>query len=132
MEDKKTTLIAKMKQERDWSLNYHKLMLDHDPDMLSRWDELYSAGKFKGRRLSSRDKEMIDLGLSIAQRWATGLQIHIKRAMDLGITEAELAEIFSHVAMSTGIPCMIFAADVYMEMKKNDFGYTFPQYEDDL
>lgn|GEM_PF-4425869 len=57
------------------------------------------------------------------------MEIHIKKALDAGITEAEITEVFSQSAMSGGIPCMMFAADVFREMKENDFKFLFLQYD---
>jgi len=129
MKKKEKELIKKIKSKRTWLLNYHKLLLKHDPEMLEKWDTLYSAGKFKERFITAREKELVDLAISALMKWKPGLEIHIRKALDLGITEAEISEIFSLSAMSAGIPCMMFAADVYEEMKKNNFQFSFPQYK---
>jgi AhpD family alkylhydroperoxidase len=129
MKKKEKELIEKIKGKRTWLLNFHKLLLKNDPEMLGKWDDLYSAGKFKERFISAREKELVDLAMSALMKWKPGLEIHIKKARDLGITEEEMSEIFSLTAMSAGIPCMMFAADVYEEMKKNSFQYSFPQFK---
>ena len=129
MKKKDKGLITKIKSKRTWLLNFHKLLLANDPEMLQKWDELYSAGKFKERFITAREKELVDLAISAIMKWKPGLEIHIKKSLDLGITEEEITEIFSLSAMSAGIPCMMFAADVYEEMKNNHFQYSFPQYK---
>ena len=129
MKKKEKELIEKIKGKRTWLLNFHKLLLKNDPEMLGKWDDLYSAGKFKERFISAREKELVDLAMSALMKWKPGLEIHIKKSRDMGITEEEMSEIFSLTAMSAGIPCMMFAADVYEEMKKNDFQYSFPQFK---
>jgi 4-carboxymuconolactone decarboxylase len=129
MKKKRKELIEKIRNKRTWLLNFHRLLLKNDPQMLEKWDELYSAEKFQERFISAREKELVDLAISTLMRWGPGLQIHIKRAIDLGISEEEISEIFSLTAMSAGIPCMMFAADIYEEMKKNNFAYSFPQYK---
>jgi len=129
MKKKEKELIKKIKSKRTWLLNFHKLLLASDPEMLEKWDTLYSAGKFKERFITAREKELVDLAISAIMKWKPGLEIHIKKALDLGITEKEVVEIFSLSAMSAGIPCMMFAADVYEEMKKNNFQFSFPQYK---
>jgi 4-carboxymuconolactone decarboxylase len=129
MKKKENELIERIKGKRTWLLNFHKLLLKNDPEMLEKWDALYSAGKFKERFISAREKELVDLAISALMKWKPGLEIHIKKARDMGITEEEMSEIFSLTAMSAGIPCMMFASDVYEEMKKNDFQYSFPQYK---
>ena len=131
MKKERKELIEKIRRKRTWLLNFHRLLLKNDPQMLEKWDELYSAGKFRERFISAREKELVDLAISAIMRWGPGLQIHIKKAIDLGITEAEISEIFSLAAMSAGIPCMMFAADVYEEMKRNHFAYSFPQFRID-
>jgi 4-carboxymuconolactone decarboxylase len=131
MQKEKRTLIEKIKGKRTWLLNFHRLLLKNDPEMLEKWDNLYSTGKFQERFISAREKELIDLAISAIQKWRPGLEIHIKKSVDMGITEEEIAEVFSLSAMSGGIPCMMFAADVYQEMKDNHFEYTFPQYHID-
>ncbi len=120
-------LIQKIKKERDRVLNFYRLLLKTDPEMMKKWDDLYSAEKFKERFLSTREKELIDLGLSAALKWGIGLQVHLKKAVEMGITEQEIMEVFSLTAMTCGIPCMMFASDVYAELKKNGFQYSFPQ-----
>lgn len=128
-ENEKKELYEKIRRERPWLLHYHLLLLKNDPEMLKKWDELYSTGKFKERFITAREKELVDLAISAIQKWKPGLEIHIKKAVDLGITEREISEIFSLAAMSGGIPCMMFAADVYEEMKKSNFQYSFTQYK---
>ena len=129
MKKEEKTLIQKIKSKRTWLLNYHKLLLKNDPEMLEKWDELYSTEKFKERFITAREKELVDLAISAIMKWRPGLEIHIKKSVDMGITEPEISEIFSLAAMSAGIPCMMFASDVYEEMKKNKFQYSFPQYK---
>ncbi len=126
---KNKEIIRKIKSKRTWLLNYHHLLSENDPEMLEKWDSLYSAGKFKKRFITDREKEMIDLAISALTKWKPGLEIHIKKSLDLGITEEEISEIFSLSAMAGGIPCLMFASDVYEEMKKNNFQFSFPQYK---
>jgi len=122
-------LIQKLKKERNWSLNYHRLLLDTDPEILEKWDDLYSTAKFHERFISAREREIMELGINAVLKWDMGLQIHLKKAVDLGVTEQEIMEVFSLIAMTAGIPCMMFAANVYAEMKANNFEYSFPQCE---
>lgn len=63
-ENEKKELIKKIKKERDRALNFYRLLLKNDPEMMKKWDDLYSAEKFQERFLSAREKELIDLGLS--------------------------------------------------------------------
>ena len=128
MKKEEKALIAKIKSKRTWLLNFHKFLLKNDPEILDKWDELYSTGKFKERFISAREKELVDLAISAVMKWGPGLEIHIRKAREMGITEEEMSEIFSLSAMSAGIPCMMFAADVYENMKKNGFRYSFPQF----
>ena len=129
MKKEEKTLIQKIKSKGTWLLNFHKLLLKNDPEMLEKWDDLYSTEKFKERFITAREKELVDLAISAIMKWKPGLEIHIKKSVDMGITEPEITEIFSLAAMSAGIPCMMFASDVYEEMKKNKFQYSFPQYK---
>ena len=126
-ENEKKELIKKIKKERDRGLNFYRLLLKNDPEMMKKWDDLYSAEKFQERFLSAREKELIDLGLSAVLKWGIGLQIHLKKAVEMGITEQEITEVFSLAAMTAGIPCMMFASDIYAELKKNNFQYSFAQ-----
>jgi len=134
MEEKeRRELVKKMMRERDRTLNIYRLLLKNDPEMMKKWDDLYSAEKFHKRFLTPREKELIDLGINVAIKWGIGLQIHLKKAIEMGITEQEIMEVFSLTAMTAGIPCMMFASDIYTELKKNNFQYSFPQCDiDDL
>ena len=62
MNEERKRLIEKIKGKRSWLLNFHRLLLKNDPEMLEKWDALYSAGKFQKRCISDREKELVDLG----------------------------------------------------------------------
>jgi len=127
MEKDQTELVKSVSEKRGFSLNYHKLLAKNDPELLRKWDDLYTAGAFQKRFLSNRELELVGITINTVLKWSTGLQIHLKRAIDLGVTEQEIMQVFSRVAMTVGIPCMIFGADVYAELKKNNFKYFFTQ-----
>lgn len=131
MEKDKKRLTKSISEKRGFSLNYHKLLADNDPEMLKKWDDLYTAGAYQKRFLSGRELELIGITINTVLKWNTGLQVHLKRAVDLGVSEQEIMQTFSRIAMTAGIPCMIFGGDVYAEMKKNNFRYSFAQYKEE-
>jgi 4-carboxymuconolactone decarboxylase len=73
--------------------------------------------------LSKRDRSLITVAALVASYRPNQLKTHVKRALDNGVTRAEIAEIITHMAFYAGWPAAMTAAhgamDVY-EGKMSD------------
>ncbi len=74
------------------------------PSVWEKWrgfvDEVFKDGA-----LSVKTKELIAIGLAIAIKSKPCLRIHLKKAMDLGVTRKEIAEVLSVAVDICGCPC---------------------------
>ncbi|MCC2658517.1 MAG: carboxymuconolactone decarboxylase [Panacagrimonas sp.] len=66
--------------------------------------------------LSKRDRSVVTVAALIAMNRAEQLPAHLKRALDNGVTRAELEEIVTHLAFYAGFPCAITAARLTHEL----------------
>ncbi len=62
--------------------------------------------------LSKRDRSLATIAVAQAMGAASELRSHLGRGLDNGVTQAEIAEVITHVAFYTGIPGAVNAARV--------------------
>jgi 4-carboxymuconolactone decarboxylase len=66
--------------------------------------------------LSARDRSMITVAVNQALYATNELKLHMGRALDNGVTQAEIAEIIAHVLWYSGFPTGVNAARVAAEV----------------
>lgn len=79
------------------------------------WDEIWNRPD-----LDKRSRSLLNLGMISALNRPHELKVHIRGALNNGITKAELREIFLQVAVYCGMPAGLesfrLAKDVFKEM----------------
>lgn len=89
----KETYLNKMARDRGYVLEYHKVLVNHDFRALQKINEFLDAVYLSRRRLDRRTKELISIvGLILGRASKGQICSHMKVAMDLGVTKAELLE----------------------------------------
>ena len=73
--------------------------------------------------LSPRDRSLITVAALVATYRQNELPFHFKRAIDNGLTEAEVIEAITHLAFYTGWPCAATALTIAQKV------YTAPNKE---
>ncbi len=66
--------------------------------------------------LSKRDRSLITVAALIALYRTDQLRLHIRRALDNGVTREEIGEIITHMAFYSGWPTAVNAAQVTREV----------------
>ncbi|WP_085522739.1 carboxymuconolactone decarboxylase family protein [Tuberibacillus sp. Marseille-P3662] len=93
----------------DFKDNYGKVpewvrkMNDYQPKALEYYANLQSE-IMKDGAISTKDKELLLVGMNAARRYEKGMMDHTKRAIQLGATIPELVEILTPCILSRGIP----------------------------
>lgn len=79
-----------------------KVLRKHSPGTFDGYRTLHEAGAQTGH-LDAKTRELIALAVAVTTRCDSCIANHAKKAMDLGITEAEMAEALGvAVAMNAG------------------------------
>ena len=79
------------------------------PKLMEVTDEVLFGDIWERPGLSKRDRSLITVATLAAQYRVNELPHHIARAQENGITQEELAELFTHLAFYAGWPCAITA-----------------------
>jgi 4-carboxymuconolactone decarboxylase len=66
--------------------------------------------------LAPRDRSLVTVSALIATGQAAQLPYHLNRAMDIGLTQAQAAEVLTHLAFYTGWPSVFSALPVAKEV----------------
>ena len=72
--------------------------------------------------LSKRDRSLITVAALVATHRPMQLKTHVKRALENGVTKAEIAEVVTHMAFYTGWPAAMTAAQTAMDVYESQPG----------
>ncbi|RYX86411.1 cupin domain-containing protein [bacterium] len=95
-----------------------QLMGDLAPKLAELTDEVLLGDVWKRPGLSPRDRSLVTVASLIANGNETQLRSHLALAKANGVTEAELAEVMTHLAFYTGWPRAISAVTIAREVFK--------------
>src|ERR687898_2235025 len=92
-EAEKQAYVDEMAQKRGYVLDYHKVMAAQDFEVLQAANGLVNAAYLKERRLDRKTKELLFiLSLTVMRASKGHIQSHIRVALDLGLSKAEILE----------------------------------------
>lgn len=95
-----------------------QLMGDFAPKLAQLTDDVLFGDVWARAELSPRDRSLITVAALIANGNTEQLPAHLERARANGISEAELAEVMTHLAFYVGWPRAISAIRVAKEVLK--------------
>ena len=102
--EEKQAYIDEMVEKRGYVLDYHKVMTEHDFDVLQATDGLVNAAYLEQRRLDRKTKELIFIVSLTVMRASKGhIQSHIRVALDLGVSKEEILEAIEITLPEAGI-----------------------------
>ncbi|HGN1705299.1 TPA: carboxymuconolactone decarboxylase family protein [Providencia rettgeri] len=82
----------------------------HIPDVMKHFSGLVSTGAQDGA-LDKKTKELIAIGIAVANRCDGCIGFHTKTLVELGVTEQELAEALGVAIFMGGGPSVMYAAE---------------------
>jgi 4-carboxymuconolactone decarboxylase len=97
-----------------------QLMGDFAPKLAELTDDVLFGDVWTRAELSQRDRSLVTVAALIANGNTEQLPGHLNRAKANGISEAELAEVMTHLAFYTGWPRAISAILVAKEVFKKE------------
>jgi len=86
------------------------------PKLLELTEKVLFGDVWERPALSKRDRSLITVATLTALYRPAQLRGHIKRALDNGVTKAEIAEIITHLAFYSGWPTAVTAAGIAKEV----------------
>ncbi len=100
----KQAYIDEMAQKRGYVLDYHKVMTEHDFEVLQAANGLVNAAYLEQRRLDRKTKELIFIVSLTVMRASKGhIQSHIRVALDLGLSKEEILEAIEITLPEAGV-----------------------------
>jgi 4-carboxymuconolactone decarboxylase len=93
------------------------------PALVAYTNDVVFGNLWERPGLSKRDRSLITVTALVATHRPMQLKTHVVRALENGVTKAEIAEIITHMAFYAGWPAAMTAAqtamDVYEGMHKD-------------
>ncbi|MGC8894271.1 MAG: carboxymuconolactone decarboxylase family protein [candidate division WOR-3 bacterium] len=82
------------------------------------WNDYFSLAEKASSdgAISAKMKELVMVALSIALRCEPCLKVHLKRAMKLGATKAEIAETLAVTLLMNGGPADVWSREIIAEV----------------
>ncbi|CUA96511.1 carboxymuconolactone decarboxylase family protein [Thiomonas bhubaneswarensis] len=94
---------------------WQRLISEQTPKLAELTDKVLFGDVWTRPGLSQRDRSLITVAALIALNRAEQLPVHLRRAKDNGLTQAELAELVTHLAFYSGWPTAATAARLLAE-----------------
>jgi len=88
-------------QVPDWAETISEIM----PELLEPWISIRSKVIADGA-LSRKVKELILLGINLVRRYPSGIETHMRGALDAGATQEEIMEAIATAILSSAAPAM--------------------------
>jgi 4-carboxymuconolactone decarboxylase len=102
--EEKQAYIDEMTEKRGYVLDYHKVMTEHDFDVVQASNNLVSAAYLDQRRLDRKTKELLFIVSLTVMRASKGhIQSHIRVALDLGLSKEEILEAIEITLPEAGV-----------------------------
>lgn len=92
---------------------------DINPKLADLTDEVLFGDVWERPELSKRDRSLITVAALVSGYRTNELKGHIGRALDNGVTETELMELFTHLAFYAGWPCAVTATGIARDVIEN-------------
>lgn len=89
--DKGKQILEKLRAVRGFTLPHHEILAKDYPDYLEQLLNYTSVLEREGA-LSAKMKQLIIIALDSSSRFEVGVKAHVKRAVELGATRAEVLE----------------------------------------
>jgi 4-carboxymuconolactone decarboxylase len=91
-------------------------LADVAPKLAQLTDDVLFGDVWARPELSPRDRSLLTVGVLAALYRSGELPFHLRRALENGVTPAELSELVTHVAFYAGWPCGVNAAGALREV----------------
>ncbi len=115
--EEKQAYIDEMARKRGYVLDYHKVMTEHDFEVLQATNDLVSAAYLEERRLDRKTKELIFIVSLTVMRASKGhIQSHIRVALDLGVSKEEILEAIEITLPEAGVVVFQEGFDAWREV----------------
>ncbi len=103
-QEEKQAYIDEMAEQRGYVLDYHKVMAEHDFEVLQAANGLVDAAYLKERRLDRKTKELLFIvSLTVLRASKGHVQSHIRVALDLGLSKEEILEAIEITLPEAGV-----------------------------
>lgn len=101
--------------------NYaRRLIGDIAPKLAEVTDDTLFADIWSRSDLPARERSVATVAALVALNRVEQLPFHLRRAKDNGLTDAELAELLTHLAFYAGWPCAFSAVNVLRQVAEED------------
>ena len=116
-QEEKQAYIDEMAKKRGYVLDYHKVMTEHDFEVLQATNNLVSAAYLEERRLDRKTKELIFIvSLTVLRASKGHIQSHIRVALDLGVSKEEILEAIEITLPEAGVVVFQEGFDAWREV----------------
>jgi alkylhydroperoxidase/carboxymuconolactone decarboxylase family protein YurZ len=102
-------LLERIAAGRGYVLPHHRFLAEHAPRALSAYDALYRAITLEPGALEAADRERVWMALLAIHR-KFSWRIHLQRARQAGLSDAEVAECLALAAYAAGDDVLAFGA----------------------
>ena len=106
------SLLETIRGERGYTLSYHEIYARTEPRFLERYADLYRAFTLDPRFLTARERELVWVGILVADGERVGT-LHLERALEAGISVEEIGDAVNVAGVAHAYPALQFVDEAW-------------------
>lgn len=103
------SVLAKIREERGYTLSYHEIYARLEPELLETYGNLYRTVTLQPRVLQQAEREFLWVALLTSISELVG-SIHVDRGLDAGVPSAQLLSAVRLAGVAEAFECLAFPA----------------------
>ncbi len=118
MSDKGVDILEKLRQERGFVQRSREIWARFNPRSLELYHEMFMHVMEERKRIDRRTKELIIIAIDAANLYETGLKVHFRSALKMGITPEEIFEVLETAAVVNGVHALSVSLPILDDVLK--------------
>lgn len=92
MQNRAKALLQKIEKDRGQVKPWNKILAQHDPEFMEMWHNIDMSSLLREGALTRQEKEILCIVVDAVTDYEDGLRLHIRSALKMGVTEAEIVD----------------------------------------
>ena len=117
VEPEKQEFIDKMYRERGYLLDFHKVLVAEDFELLKAYDKFIEAAYTGQRTLDAKTKELLYTTILTAARASVEqIKLHVRLALHNGASKTEVLEALEMCIPAAGVPAFMVGFEAWKQV----------------
>lgn len=116
MAGEKSNILERIRRDRGFVQRSREIWAKYNPKSLELYHETFMHIVEEQKKIDRKTKELIIIAIDAANLYETGLRVHFKAALKMGITPAEIFEALETAMIVNGVHVLAVALPIFEDI----------------